>query len=99
MQYGIGGVIGILAGAVIATPAILLSLQKWATARMRVGIYDTEFNGRSVSTNAIIGWSVALSVPVVIAALVMLSIAIRNHRNKGRKTSSSPTEEPLNAAR
>ena len=96
MRYGFGGAIGLLAGAVIATPAILLSLQKWVAARMRVGIYDVEFNGKPVSIHAVIGWSIALSVPVILAALVMLWIAVRNRRSNRREISRSPTDEPLN---
>lgn len=99
VRYGIGGVVGLLAAAAIAAPAVLLLFQKWAAARMGVGIYDAEFNGNPISVNAVIGWSAALSLPPLLAAAVMLSIAIRNRRKNSHKISGSPTRESLNTAR
>lgn len=98
MRYGIGGVIGLLTGAAIAAPAIFLLFQKWAAARMGAGIYDAEFNGMPISINAVIGWSFGFSLPVILAAVVMLSIAVRNRRNNRSKMSDSPPHESTNAA-
>lgn len=81
----------LLAGVAVAFPAVLLLLQKWAAARMGAGVYDAELNGQPISINAVIGWSIGLSLPLVLASVAILSIAVRNRRKNNRDVTDSPT--------
>ena len=93
-RYMVCSALTFFVATIFAMPAAMSLYSKWENARLgsavrRYATYDLELFGLSIGDEAMIGWSLALSLPVAIVSVYLLYVSVRNRRRNLQERAST----------